>query len=624
MNKAVRKFLEKYEAEKSSENRLTLVNDFVNMYYDSNFTQIDPILEKELSLAVKSGNVNAEALLRYMLSYSAFETGQLTKGEEGFRRVIEIFPHVTDHSVRAQIRNFQAFIESHQGNYEKALEFVYDCIRESELAPKKKNQYWGLYTLGVLYFDMKDMVNSEKNFRSAAENFKKFNNEYGVARSETGISSVCIYAGRFDEAEQLLRKSLAFYKEEEVLSGISRSLNDLGVLYKKTGRNKEALACFEEALQIRKDTSHTQGVATTLNEIGELQILLKDFAAAERFLKEGMEVSQFIGNRSKLYRTHYLLSQLYRQTDQPWKALEHYEYYDKLKSEVTGETATNKINELQKRMATEKADREKEIERLRNVELKSALDKIEQQNKDIRDSIHYARRIQRALLASDDLLKKHLKNYFILYLPKDIVSGDFYWAVEHEDRFYMAVSDCTGHGVPGAFMSLLNISYMNEAIVEKNVRSVNEVFDHVRARLIGSISADGGQDGMDGVLFSIDKGRLQYVAANNAPILIRDGELQELPVDKMPVGKSPKGNAFSKHAINGGPGDMLYLITDGFKDQFGGPAGKKYKHKNFVSLLKKIHAQPLERQRNELQDEFEKWKGSQEQVDDVLVIGIRL
>lgn len=624
MNKAVRKFLEKYEAEKSSENRLTLVNDFVNMYYDSNFTQIDPILEKELSLAVKSGNVNAEALLRYMLSYSAFETGQLTKGEEGFRRVIEIFPHVTDHSVRAQIRNFQAFIESHQGNYEKALEFVYDCIRESELAPKKKNQYWGLYTLGVLYFDMKDMVNSEKNFRSAAENFKKFNNEYGVARSETGISSVCIYAGRFDEAEQLLRKSLAFYKEEEVLSGISRSLNDLGVLYKKTGRNKEALACFEEALQIRKDTSHTQGVATTLNEIGELQILLKDFAAAERFLKEGMEVSQFIGNRSKLYRTHYLLSQLYRQTDQPWKALEHYEYYDKLKSEVTGETATNKINELQKRMATEKADREKEIERLRNVELKSALDKIEQQNKDIRDSIHYARRIQRALLASDDLLKKHLKNYFILYLPKDIVSGDFYWAVEHEDRFYMAVSDCTGHGVPGAFMSLLNISYMNEAIVEKNVRSVNEVFDHVRARLIGSISADGGQDGMDGVLFSIDKGRLQYVAANNAPILIRDGELQELPVDKMPVGKSPKENAFSKHAINGGPGDMLYLITDGFKDQFGGPAGKKYKHKNFVSLLKKIHAQPLERQRNELQDEFEKWKGSQEQVDDVLVIGIRL
>ena len=153
----------------------------------------------------------------------------------------------------------------------------------------------------------------------------------------------------------------------------------------------------------------------------------------------------------------------------------------------------------------ENAQKEAEINRLKNVELKNAFDVIAEKNKDITDSINYAKRIQQALLASDDMLKRNLKEYFVLYKPKDIVSGDFYWAVEKNGCFYLAVCDSTGHGVPGAFMSLLNISFLNEAINEKNISQPNEVFNHARKRLVENISSDGAQDGMDGILVKFGK-----------------------------------------------------------------------------------------------------------------------
>ena len=156
---------------------------------------------------------------------------------------------------------------------------------------------------------------------------------------------------------------------------------------------------------------------------------------------------------------------------------------------------------------------------------------IEEHQKETIDSINYAKRIQYALLANNDLLKRNLNTHFVLFKPKDIVSGDFYWATEHNNKFYLAVCDCTGHGVPGAFMSLLNIGFLSEAIKEKNIEKPNEVFNYVRTRLIDSISSDGQQDGMDGILLCIDKtlNQISYAAANNEPILVSDNNIIELP-----------------------------------------------------------------------------------------------
>jgi serine phosphatase RsbU (regulator of sigma subunit) len=255
---------------------------------------------------------------------------------------------------------------------------------------------------------------------------------------------------------------------------------------------------------------------------------------------------------------------------------------------------------------------------------------IEEKQKEITDSINYAKRIQYSLLAHDDLLDKNLPEHFVLFKPKDIVSGDFYWATEKlavdsgSKQFYLAVCDSTGHGVPGAFMSLLNISFLNEGINEKNIIEPNKVFDHVRNRLTENM--DGGADGMDAILIQIDfeKKIMNYTAANNAPLLIRNNTIQELQKDKMPVGRSDKNNPFQLFNLTLEKGDCLYFYTDGYADQFGGEKGKKFKYANLNKLLMEIHQLPLSEQNEKLIVAFEKWRGDLEQVDDVCVIGIRI
>ena len=279
---------------------------------------------------------------------------------------------------------------------------------------------------------------------------------------------------------------------------------------------------------------------------------------------------------------------------------------------------------------------------------------IEEKQKEIVDSINYAKRIQYALLANDIVLQQNLKEYFILFQPKDIVSGDFYWATkisppqpsqregdpapaamdsvdgnprpsgELEGAFYLAICDSTGHGVPGAFMSLLNISFLNEAITEKKIKQPNEILNHVRQRLIESVSQEGAQDGMDGILLCFENNKVSYAAANNAPAILRNNKIINLPTDKMPIGKGEKEIPFTLHTIEVQKGDMLYFYTDGYADQFGGPKGKKFKYKQLDELLIFIHQKTMEEQKRVLENAIEKWKGNLEQIDDILLIGIKI
>jgi serine phosphatase RsbU (regulator of sigma subunit) len=280
------------------------------------------------------------------------------------------------------------------------------------------------------------------------------------------------------------------------------------------------------------------------------------------------------------------------------------------------------------------AAQKKEVE-LQKSEIESQKDLIEEQKhiveekqKEIIDSINYARRIQYTLLAHKETLQVNLSDHFVLFKPKDIVSGDFYWAAAHGNRFYIAVCDSTGHGVPGAFMSLLNIGFLSEAIKEKNIAEPHLILNYVRERLIDTISKDEQKDGMDGILLCIDKStaepKISYAAANNEPILIQAGNIIELEKDKMPVGKGERTESFTTFTIQPQKGDVLYLYTDGYADQFGGPKGKKFKYKPLNELLLSVHQLGVEQQQIMINTKFEEWKGNLEQVDDVCIIGLRL
>lgn len=284
--------------------------------------------------------------------------------------------------------------------------------------------------------------------------------------------------------------------------------------------------------------------------------------------------------------------------------------------------------------------RQQELEQTvaeRTAEVVEQKELIEEKQKEILDSINYAQRIQSAMLASDHLFTKNLRHYFVLFRPKDIVSGDFYWASPVENgKFVLVTADSTGHGVPGAMMSMLNISCLNEAINERKYISPAAILDHARQRIISSLAEDGseegGKDGMDCsvIVFDFKNKTMTTAAANNAVWLIRgagtdSAELIEIKPDRMPVGKHARDNVpFTEKTFELREGDVIYTLTDGYCDQFGGPRQKKFTYKRLKELLLTIAAKEKKVQKAELEKVFEDWRGSNEQVDDVLIIGVRV
>lgn len=291
------------------------------------------------------------------------------------------------------------------------------------------------------------------------------------------------------------------------------------------------------------------------------------------------------------------------------------------------EVDKKKLDEKVKKLWAQSVSIHKEKERINELKIE-----IEHKHQEIIDSVNYAKRIQHALLASKQLLDKHLNDYFIFFQPKDIVSGDFYFAdAISDDVFSIVTADSTGHGVPGAIMSILNISCLNDATRGNKLTLPNEIFDYTRSRVMHHMANDGseegGKDGMDAVIcnFNFKENLLQFAAANNPLWLIRNNELIEYKPDKMPVGK-PMGELapFTLQQIELQKNDLIIMITDGFPDQFGGPKGKKFMYKNLKELLVQLSKKPLDQMKQELKSTFDEWRGKMEQVDDVLVFGVRV
>jgi PAS domain S-box-containing protein len=267
-------------------------------------------------------------------------------------------------------------------------------------------------------------------------------------------------------------------------------------------------------------------------------------------------------------------------------------------------------------------------------ERKIAEELIKEKNHEIMDSIRYAQRIQQVLLPSQKLLAKNLIDFFILYKPKDIVAGDFYWAQEVDGKFLLLAGDCTGHGVPGAFMSLLNISFLNEGVNEKKITRPDLILEAQRKNIIHALNPDNAEDGKDGMdctlcSFDFKTNILQAVCANNPIWIIRRNEqhhlsLVEIVPDKQPIGYHPAPKAFTLHQYQLQKGDAVYLFTDGYADQFGGPKGKKFKYKQLLELLLKYHSRSMNDQKQVFDKAIEDWKGELEQVDDILLIGLKV
>jgi serine phosphatase RsbU (regulator of sigma subunit) len=292
------------------------------------------------------------------------------------------------------------------------------------------------------------------------------------------------------------------------------------------------------------------------------------------------------------------------------------------------EIQKNKLEQLVKERTAELEEANTEIEAQRDLATEQR-DRITIQQKEIMDSIHYAQRIQKSMLPSSENLNNMLPEHFVLFKPRDIVSGDFYWAAKQNGCLYFTAADCTGHGVPGAFMSMLGIGFLNEIVNKIGCIEPNEMMNELRLYLIQALHQKGesgeNKDGMDMVMCKYDpeSSKLTFAAANNPLYHIRKGELIRHKGDPMPVAIHDKLDPFTLHTINILPGDKIYIFSDGYPDQFGGPNSKKLMVKRFRQLILDSISSSMSEQCKFLDDSFENWKANTEQIDDVVVIGVQ-
>jgi phosphoserine phosphatase RsbU/P len=293
-----------------------------------------------------------------------------------------------------------------------------------------------------------------------------------------------------------------------------------------------------------------------------------------------------------------------------------------------------KVKERTLRIEKQKKEIESQRDALaeKNTMLNEAYMEIEEQKKHIMDSIYYARRIQTAILPSFTQLDKYLKSYFIFYMPKDIVSGDFYWMSVNSGLVMIAAVDCTGHGVPGAFMSIVGYNQLNNAVTVQKVRKASDILNVLNKGVIQTLNENTSEtsikDGMDMTLcvFDFKNKKVDFAGANNPIIHIRDNNMVKIKGDRFPIGAFIDGQEqlFANNEIKLVDGDMIYLFSDGYADQFGGPENKKFFTKRFEQLLFDIHNEPLDQQKELLKTTLYDWMGNNDQVDDILVIGIRV
>ncbi|HEY4799015.1 MAG TPA: tetratricopeptide repeat protein [Bacteroidia bacterium] len=562
-----------------------------------------------------------------------------------------------------------------QGKYPDAINNYLNALKLLEELGEKRFIANTQNNIGLVYWKQGNRQEALNYYKQALSTRQAIGDKYGIAESYNNIGLIFYDQGNLSEALNNHQQALKIREDLGDKKGISDSYNNIGIIYTKQKKYSEALSNQFKGLSIAQELDDKAGIASAHINIGNIFVDEKKIPVAKEHFNKALQIAKEIGNKEAIKNSYNGLALADSAVNNFEEAFNDYKRYVAYKDSLVNEENTKKTvqaqmnYEFEKKQALEKEEQDRknsiaEHERERQLiirnffiiasalmlalvffifrsyrqkqkanvvitqqknEVEKQKEIIQEKNKGITDSINYAQRIQKALFASDILLNKNLKEYFVFFRPKDIVSGDFYWATEKDGRFYLAVCDSTGHGVPGAFMSLLNISFLNESITEKGMMHPNEIFNHVRQRLIENISSEGAKDGMDGILVCFDKNKneIHYAGANNAPLLM-NGSLEELPCDNMPVGLGEKKSSFTNQVVSFRANDILYLYTDGFADQFGGPKGKKMKYKMLNEHLFALSKKPLAEQKISLEKIFDDWKGNLEQVDDVLVVGINL
>lgn len=522
------------------------------------------------------------------------------------------------------------------GDFEKALENYFNFHSIAKERGDSKLLLRSYHKIGSVYQSIRDFDAAKNFFGKACRHASELDDQKEYSEALFALGNVYNWADELENAEKFLLESLKVAESLNDEKTQIRPISSLAILYTKMKKLDLSLDYFNKGIELSTKFGMLQIRAGMLKSLGNLYISRKEYEKAISTLKVAEKESAELRLNNILLLIHGFFADAYEKTGEYKLALEHHRkhlYYEK---ELMAEEVNLKTKGLQVKFELEEARRENEINLQRNIELEEANKEINRQkseleikNKNITDSIVYAERIQRAMLPELGILKEKYPESFVMYQPRDIVSGDFYWFYQVSDKFVIAVVDCTGHGVPGALMSMIGNDLLNHIVVFQNITDPSEILYRLNKGVKDVLRQreSESRDGMDIAVCVIDDRTkvLQYAGANNAAWIENGGRLEVLPATKVSIGGlTPDQQPFKTTVRTIVPGDRLYLFTDGFADQFGGPYSKKFKYHQLKELLVASSNEPIGKQYGHVVSKFNSWRGENEQVDDICIIGIQL
>ena len=633
--------------------------------------------------------------------------GYVLKSLEYYQKSIEINKQVDDKKGLAVMYNNIGLIYNDLGSIEKAVKYYQMSLKLSEQISDIKMVSVSLCSIGLLH-------NGQGNNNIALEYHNKslklrqqIDDKKLISTCLNNIGYSYALSKKYSLALEYFNKSLRINENIGNKVGMSLDYNNIGSLYRKQKKYRLAIDYFMKSLGIKKGMQYKKKRVLTLINIGLAYFDMGLLADSKTYAKKALKLGKELGYPFRIEAASELLYKIFSRTNDFKKALEMYELHIQMRDSINNEE-TQKVAikqnmkyeyekqhlsdsletskelalkdiEIEKQEAEAKAERTtkyglygglalvlvialvlarsvKQKKRAneeilaQKLEVEKSKLHIEELHKEVTDSIHYAAHIQNAILTSDTYWQRMLPNHFVFFKPRDIVSGDFYWAYETPTKKKIWIAaDCTGHGVPGGFMSMLGNTFLNEIIIEQQIEGADKILDSLRDHIIKALASDVGtdeglemKDGMDIALCILHPDMtLEYSGANNPLWILSDRSevsanakitpnetskmfLHEIKAAKQPIGKYTQMTPFTSHKIKLETGDQVCTFSDGFPDQFGGDKLKKYMSKKLKKFLLSISHKPMEEQKELLMQEFENWRKDTEQVDDVCVIGVRI
>ena len=674
------------DEQKNDSTRLSAIHSIAWSYIFTNPDTSFIIAENELVFAQNTGDKYWEAKAYHTMGTSFYVTGKYEKAHEYYQKRLAITLELDDKAGLSSVYNNIGNIYVGQELYPQAFSYYHKSLEIKKEISDMRGVAGSYANMAIIYSDIGDYDKALEYNNKAIPILIDIKNDQILSNAYNNVGVIYEKFKEYEKAIEYHEKSLGLKEKLDIPRGIIHSYNNLGINHMYLGNYDVALKYYNKGLALSKELDNKEAEANNYLNQGTLYVFSKKFNKAIEICNLGMALSTKLHAVTQVKECYKCLSDAYEGLGDLKTSYSYYRKYTSMNDSIRNaeinrdilrkeyqfeyekKAATDSIKNAEAakvkdaQLAAEKAEtaqqkqksyflsagllltlffgvmiynrlqvtrKQKGIieEQKEEVEFQKGL--VEEKNEAITDSIRYAEDIQLAIIPSDEAIKKHLPESFVFFRPKDIVSGDFYWMHQHNDCVYFAACDCTGHGVPGAFMSMIGSALLTEAVVEKGLTKPADIFTEVRKGFISSLKQKGEtgeqKDGMDAVLCAWDKGTtLQVAAAFNPLLLIRNGEIIEVEADRLPVGfLKTELEPYTHHELQLEKGDTIYIFSDGYKDQFGGPKLKRFMQHRFSQLLLSNQDKTMEEQKSILETTMNEWIGEEDQIDDMLVMGVR-